>query len=188
MEERYASHTHSGSNILQTDLSATHVLQYELLYIAHQLLIHDVVHGVVANSVVVIVFGQHVDLLWLGGNLHLVDVFLRLRSFRLFLFRSHISTLKLFKTHGGSSHAGILTFQHTRFLTFDDVLVNLNRSKTHHLVETHDGFLYVERLSKVVVSSQCDVQVVHGLWCQHGVSHQHKLGLVLAMAGLELVA
>ena len=40
VEERYTTHTHGGGHLFKADLSAAHVLQYKLLYIAHQLLIH----------------------------------------------------------------------------------------------------------------------------------------------------
>ena len=44
VEERYTTHAHGSSHILQANLTTAHVLQHKLLDIAHQLLIHDVVH------------------------------------------------------------------------------------------------------------------------------------------------
>ena len=44
VEERYSSHTHRAGHLLETDLSAAHVLHHILLDVLQQLLIHSVEH------------------------------------------------------------------------------------------------------------------------------------------------
>ena len=60
VEEWNASHSHRCCHLVQTDLSATHVLKDELFYVSHELLVHQRVHRVVANGVAVIVLRQQI--------------------------------------------------------------------------------------------------------------------------------
>ena len=186
MEERHTSHAHGRSHLVEADLSAAHVLQHELLHIAHQLLVHQVVHAVVADGVAVVVFGQHVVLADALHRLFCLGSFGGLGS--LGTAGLHLDGVHVVVDHRRRRHAGILTFQHTRLLALDDVLVELYRSQTQQLVETHHGLLHVERLGQIVVGSQRDVLVGHVLFGQHIVGQQHELGLVPSWVRLELVA
>ena len=132
MEEGYTTHAHSTGHLVETDLSTTHVLQDELFDIAHELLVHKTAHGIVANGVVVVIACQYVDLLLSRGFLNLRLDFrfgsLCALSALFTLIDAFILDVLIANRRGG--HTSILTFEHTCLLTLDDVLVDLDRSKT----------------------------------------------------------
>ena len=185
VEERHATHAQGRRHLVEADLTAAHVLQHELLDITHELLVHDAVHGVVANGVAVIVFGQHVVAFRRFGG------FRRFRSLgiiRSVLLHLSLHVLHIIVNHGGGGHAGIVAFEHSRLLALDDILIDFDGCQSQQLVEAHDGLLHLEGLGQVVVGSHRDVLFVHVFLGQHTVREQHKLALAAARVALELVA
>ena len=176
-------------------MSTTHVLQHKLLDVAHQLLVHRLTHRVVADGVAVVVLlmdeGAFVLLLGrciLNGLLLLVSllVFCWLSVAASFFLMLGLQIVKVFINHCGCGHTGVAAFNHTCLTALNDVLIHLDRTETHQLVEAHHSLLNVEWLSQIVVGSQRNVLIGHILLGQHTVGHQHELRLGATVVHLEL--
>ena len=169
--ERHATHTHCCSHLLQTDLTAAHVLQHELFDVAHQLLVHSIAHRVIADGIFAIVLAHQFATNVLWSLLLLVrSLFLLVRSLFLFV-RSNVFCTFAFWTltillvvvviECGRRHTCVAALQSACLAAFDGVALHLDRTETHQFVEAHHGLLDIERLGQIVVGGKRDVLVSH---------------------------
>ena len=166
MEEGHASHAHGSGHLFETDLTAAHVLHDILFDILHQLLVHDIEHRVVRQGRLFL--GLHLSLcdcrgildVWLDNlRVHEIDgiVFAR----RTAAFCQSCGSVCIVIGLCSSGHTRVLVLQHTGLCSFNEVVVNLDRTKAENLVEAHDCLLQVEWLGHIVICREGDVLITH---------------------------
>ena len=72
----------------------------------------------------------------------------------LFTLSLSFQLVEVFVDHRGCGHTGVTAFNHTGLTALDDILIHLDRTKPHQFVEAHDGLLYIERFSQIVIGAQ----------------------------------
>ena len=163
-----------------------------MLDVLHQLLIHDIEHRVVRQGRLLLSLQ-----LCLSDSRSILDV--RLDNLRIddvngiILSRSattlsqSCSRVRIVIRLCGSGHARVLVLQHTSLSSFNEVVIQLDRTKAKNLVESHDGLLQVEWLGQVVIGREGDVLVAHIIRCEGLIGKQYKLHLLRDGAHLQLV-